>query len=194
MGSSRHNWAWSMFKAIRATGYELSIRVDDMDITDIPALRQHMAQQQDSVWDGLDVCPRTCPTHKSRCCTYARWFARPQGKHARVLLDIPVSAPCMKGLLRFRMGCHRLPRDEGAWVRPRVPRLERVCQLCAAHTLGDEKDLVFECPELQCFREKWSHLFQGQQTMQAFMWQDDLIGVAKFVNACMQKILSGSSI
>ena len=194
VGSLRHNWAWSMFKAIRATGYELSIRVDDMDIIDIPALRQHMAQQQDSVWDGLDVCPRTCPTHKSRCCTYARWFARPQGKHARVLFDIPASAACMKCLLRFCMGCHRLPRDEGAWVRPRVPRLERVCQLCAAHTLGDEKHLVFECPELQCFRQKWSHLFQGQQTMQAFMWQDDLIGVAKFVNACMQKILSGSSI
>ena len=100
----------------------------------------------------------------------------------------------MKGLLRFRMGCDRLPRDEGAWVQPRVPRLERFCQLCAAHILGDEMHLVFECPELQCFREKWSHLFQGQQTMQAFMWQDDLIGVAKFVNACMQKILSGSSI
>ena len=65
---------------------------------------------------------------------------------------------------------------------------ERVCQLCATHTLVDEKHLVFECPELECFREKWSHLFQGQQTMQAFMWQDDLIGVAKFVNACMQKI------
>ena len=35
VGSSRHNWAWSMFKAIRATGYELSIRVDDMDTIDI---------------------------------------------------------------------------------------------------------------------------------------------------------------
>ena len=148
---------------------------------------------QDSVWDGLDVCPRTCPTHRSRCCTYARWFARPQGKHARVLLDIPVSAACMKGLLRFRMGCHRLPRGEGAWVRPRVPRLERVCQLCAAHTLGDEKHLVFECPELQCFREKWPQLFQGQQTTQAFMWQDDLIVVAKFVNACVRKILDPGS-
>ena len=54
--------------------------------------------------------------------------------------------------------------------------------------------LSLSAHELQCFREKWSHLFQGQQTMQAFMWQDDLIVVAKFVNACMQKILSGSSI
>ena len=24
--------------------------------------------------------------------------------------------------------------------------------------------------------------------MQAFMWQDDLIGVAKFVNACLRKM------
>ena len=30
-------------------------------------------------------------------------------------------------------------------------------------------------------------LYEGPQTMLAFMWQDDLIGVAKFVNACLQK-------
>ena len=188
VGSSRHNWAWSMFKAIRATGYELSIRVDDMDTIDITALRQHVAQQRDTIWDGLDICPRTCPREKSRCCTYARWFARPPEKHARSLLDIPVSASCMKGLLRFRMGCHRLPRDEGSWARPRIPRLERICHLCATGTLGDEKHLIFECPELQCFREQWPHLFEGPQTMRGFMWQDDLIGVAKFVNACIRKM------
>ena len=94
----------------------------------------------------------------------------------------------MKGLLRFRMGCHRLPRDEGSWARPRVPGLERICHLCATGTLGDEKHLIFECPELQCFREQWPHLFEGPQTMLAFMWQDDLIGVANFVNACIRKM------
>ena len=113
VGSSRRNWAWSMFKAIRATGYELSIRADAMDIIDITALKQHIVRQRDSIWDGLDICPRTCPSKLSRCCTYARWFARPVGMHARSLLDIPVSAACMKGLLRFRMGCHRLPRGGG---------------------------------------------------------------------------------
>ena len=35
---------------------------------------------------------------------------------------------------------------------------------------------------------QWAHLFQGPQTMQQFMWQDDKIGVAKFVNACLQKM------
>ena len=131
VGSSQFNWAWSMFKSVRATGYALSIRADDMDIIDVTALRRHLTQQRDSVWDGLDICPRTCPSHKSRCCTYVGWFARPVHRHARSLLDIPVSASCMKGLLRFRMGCHRLPRDEGSWARPAVPRLERICRLCA---------------------------------------------------------------
>ena len=91
----------------------------------------------------------------------------------------------MKGLLRFRMGCHRLPRDEGSWARPAIPSLERICQLCASGTVGDEKHLIFECSELQCLREQWPHLFQGPQTMLAFMWQDNLIGFAKYVNACI---------
>ncbi len=188
VAASKRNWAWSMFKAVHATGYELSIRCDDMDVIDIPALRQHIMQQRDSVWEDLDICPRTCPSKRSRCCTYARWFARPPHRHARSLLDIPVSAASMKRLLRFRMGCHRLPRDEGSWARPEVPRLDRVCQLCGAGTLGDERHLVFECPDLLCFREQWSHLFEGPQTMQAFMWQDDLIGIVRFINACLHKM------
>ena len=111
-----------------------------------------------------------------------------QERNTCSLLNIPISAACMQGLLRFRMGCHRLPRDEGSWTKPRVPRLERVCQLCTTGMLGDEKHLIFECPELQGFREQWSHLFEGPQTMQAFMWQGDLIGVAKFVTACVKKL------
>ena len=52
----------SIFKAIRATGYELSIWVDAMGIIDLTALRQHIMRQRDFIWDGLDVCPRTCPS------------------------------------------------------------------------------------------------------------------------------------
>ena len=29
--------------------------------------------------------------------------------------------------------------------------------------------------------------------MIAFLWQDDLIGVAKFVNTCLRKMLGGSA-
>ena len=94
VGSSQHNWAWSMamFKSIRATWYELSIRADDMGIIDVTALRQHLTQQRDTICEGLDICPGFCPSLESRCCTYARWFARPVRRHAHSLLDIPVSA------------------------------------------------------------------------------------------------------
>ena len=48
--------------------------------------------------------------------------------------------------------------------------------------------LIFECPQLQPSRELWSHLVEGPLTMQAFIWQDVLIGVAKFVNACVSQM------
>ena len=70
-----------------------------------------------------------------------------QSRHARSLLDLPLSMRCMQRLLRFRMGCHKLPRDTGCWLR--VPRLNRFCTLCQQGVLGDEKHLVFECPALQ---------------------------------------------
>ena len=104
------------------------------------------------------------------------------------LLDIPALAACMKGLLRFRMGCHRLPRDEGSWARPHVPRLQRVCHLSTTGALGDERHVIYECPELRDVRAQWPHLFEGPETMKAFLWQDDLIGVARFVNMCLKKM------
>ena len=182
--ASKRNWAWSMFKAVHATGYELGICCDDVDIIDIPALR--------AVKYGSTLYKSVIPSGKTS--TFAQGLAPVIGldaahrldglpglhisTHARSLSDIPVSATCMKRLLRFRMGCHRLPRDEGSWARPEVPRRDRVCQLCGGCALGDDRHLVFECPELLCFREQWSHLFEAPQTMQAFMWQEDLIWVA----------------
>ena len=118
-----------------------------------------------------------------RTLIFAQGLALVRGLDAAHMLDV----------LRLCMGCHRLPRDEGSWARLEVPNLDRVCQLCGAGTLGDERHLVFECPELLCFREQWSHLFEGQQTMQAFMWQEDLISVAKFINACLHKIKSAET-
>ena len=62
VGSSRLYWARSIFKAIRATGNELNIRVDAMDIIDITDLKQHIVMQGDS---DLDICPTTCPSKLS---------------------------------------------------------------------------------------------------------------------------------
>ena len=78
----------------------------------------------------------------------------------------------MKLLFRFRMGCHHLPKDEGSWSKPKVPRLERVWKLCTIGTIDDEQHLLFECPELDERRGKWASQFSGFDTvLQEFIWQ-----------------------
>ena len=88
---NRRIWARSMFRAIRDTEYDLTVRVDDVGIVDITALRALLTQRRDAVWQNLDICPKTCPTTGACRCTYFAWFARPPGRHARSLLDLPVS-------------------------------------------------------------------------------------------------------
>ena len=84
----------------------------------------------------------------------------------------------MQAFLRFRMGVHCLPEDEGSWKK--VPRHQRVCLLCDLGSSCDEKHVVFECSALQDLREQYASLFVSVCTMQQFLWQDDLISVAKF--------------
>ena len=86
------------------------------------------------------------------------------------------------------MGVHRLPKDEGSWNR--VPRQDRVCQLCDSGSLCDEKHMVFQCSALQHLCEQYSPLFVGTSTMKQFVWQDDLVSVARFVHACLDQMYS----
>ena len=57
-------------------------------------------------------------------------------------------------------------------------------------TSGDEKHLVFECPALQDLPDKRPHLFEGPQAdaMVLFMWQDDMIGVVRFIDERLERI------
>ena len=82
--------------------------------------------------------------------------------------------------LRFRMGSHSLPivlsRRNG------TPRDLRLCQQCALHAVHDERHLVFECPAMQPVRDRYPALFSpAQGTMQLFMWQQDIVGVAHYI-------------
>ena len=57
--------------------------------------------------------------------------------------------------------------------------------LCDQRAVGDERHMVFECPALLSVRDKYAALFvDGASTMQQFMWQQDVIGVAHFVQDC----------
>ena len=93
----------------------------------------------------------------------------------------------LRQLLRFRCSCHGLPKDIGS-RHPRVPRLERLCELCHS-ALGDELHLVFDCPRLADIRAQFPQLFHGVTTMQQFMWQQPLSQVAYFVDKCLRRML-----
>ena len=62
--------------------------------------------------------------------------------------------------------------------------------MCQQGVLGDEKHLVFECPALQDLRDRNKNLFEAPQgdAMILFMWQDDIIGVARFIDACLERV------
>ena len=66
--------------------------------------------------------------------------------------------------------------------RNRVPRLQRFCTKCASRTTGDEYHVVFECPAVQCVRDKYAHLFSPLvQAMQQFFWQEGMQSVVHFI-------------
>ena len=79
-----------------------------------------------------------------------------------------------------------MPRGEGAFNK--TSSLQRVCTRCASGPIGDEKHLNSENAEMQPSWDRWLPLFEGPDFMQDIMWQDDLSGVAKCVNVCLDNL------
>ena len=99
--------------------------------------------------------------------------------------------PCLRKFLRFRMGCHGLPKETQAHG-PVYLVLTGHCPLCGPGSYGDEKHLVFECPYVQPLRVQYATLFP-RPTMVQFLWQDDLLTVAKFVCDALDIMLGADS-
>ena len=75
-----------------------------------------------------------------------------------------------------------------------MPRQDRVCTMCQQSVLGDEKHLLFDCPALQDLRDRNSTCFRRLRcdAMTLFMWQDDIIGVARFIDACLERVYTSA--
>lgn len=144
-------------------------------------------------WERVAPCPRTAPRQGARLCTYSRWFLALSGPGGAVLrLSVPFAV--LRDFLRFRTGCHGLPRDVGSRGRgpAYVPRLSRLCPMCRAGP-GDEQHLIFECSAVQHLRDAARPLFAGRVTLRDFVWQPDLAAVAFFVHRCMCFVRSSAS-
>ena len=51
---------------------------------------------------------------------------------------------------------------------------------------GDERHLLLECPAMRPIRQRFAHLFAKSDTVQMFIWQEDLFSVACYICACMK--------
>ena len=137
------------------------------------------------------IVPRQLFTPGIVLCTYFHWFRPPARKFASCSpISLPLPAKLVRTFLRFRSGCSGLPIDTGRVTR--IPRAARVCLACLSGSLCDEQHLVFDCPALASLRHQYTCLFRpGTVTMQTFLWQKDIVLVAKFVFEAMA-ILTGN--
>ena len=133
-------------------------KIDAVTASIFHSVMQLLDAQALQIWDDIDICPRTCLSSNVTLCTYHRWFARPACvRHTSQLLQQRLSARCLRTLLKFKMGCHSLANVSGRWAR--VTRPQRFCMRCAQQVIGDECHLAFECPDLQCVRDRYPGLF-----------------------------------
>lgn len=168
-------------------GYNVGWMICATDMVHLDVERVCQLLDGKAVWQNLHICPRTCPSNNARLCTYKAWCARPDSCSRKSYVNLSLSASCLRKVLKFRMGCHGLPRNSGSWAG--VPRVDRVCSFCGAGSMGDERHLVFECPHLQSIQDRFPGLFRVL-TMIQFFWQDDLFTVCKFLCECLDVMLA----
>ena len=85
-------------------------------------------------------------------------------------------------MLRFRLGAAKLPINDHS----SRARQDRTCRCCGLGALGDERHLLLECPAMRPVRQRFAHLFAKSDTMQMFIWQEDLFSVACYICACIK--------
>ena len=78
--------------------------------------------------------------------------------------------------MRFCMGSHALPVEQGRLARQAIPRHLRRCTLCETRALGDERHFVVDCPHFAHIRRRFRSLYQDADidgTMQCSMWHKE---------------------
>ena len=187
-GASSHNWAAGIQKHYAHLGLASPFSGGKLQNIDAHGFQRAMLAQEDSVWQGLAISPRTAPSARAKLCTYLRWFARPGKVSGEPYYELPMSITKLRLLLHFRMGCHSLPVEQGRLGRSSVPRHLRRCTLCAARAVGDERHCVFDCPCFRDLRQEHARLFEDAHcAMRCLMWHKDQKSVCSLILAIVAK-------
>ncbi len=103
--------------------------------------------------------------------------------------ESPMGNAKLHRILRFRMGSHHLPVEEGRHFN--LPRASRVCNLCNTDALGDERHMLLECPALADLRLQFSSLLLPcSGVMRRLLWAKDQHEVCRYIIACLDRMSS----
>ena len=116
-----------------------------------------------------------------------RWFGRPQNAACPSYWESPMGNAKVHRILRFRMGSHHLPIEEGRHLYQ--PRASRVCNLCNTGALDDERHMLLECPALAGLRLQFSSfLLSCSSVMRGLLWTKDQHEVCRYIIACLDRM------
>lgn len=137
------NYTSSLYKALHDLGLAAPQGCAVVPELDEALIMQAVLVSQPQAWTDIPPCPRQCPSEGAKKCLYFNWFMRPADtKFNDSYLSLPLPAPTMRQLVRFRVGSHHLPIELGR--HNGIPRHQRTCTRCTGGSVCDEQHVVFE--------------------------------------------------
>ena len=123
-----YGWAAQVFKCFAehgkssplVAGAPIEVQPDELQLS--------FQMQLQAAFDAVPLDRRSCPGPGVKLCTYRPWFSRPAHQVCPVYWEIPMSTAKLQRILRFRIGSHLLPIEQGRHLC--LPRHRRVCRLC----------------------------------------------------------------
>ena len=98
-----------------------------------------------------------------------------------------MSTAKLQRILRFCMGSHLLPIDQGRHLH--LPRHRRVCRLCYTGALGDERLMLLECPVLADLRDEYFSLVaECSGVVAGLVWARNQPMVSRYIVACLDRM------
>ena len=189
LAGCKFSWAAQVFKCFSTLGEPLPLIADAPITIDINLLQEHFMRDRLASFDSLPQDPRLAPSAGVKLCTYHRWFGRPQNAACPSYWESPMGNAKLHRILRFRMGSHHLPIEEGRHFNQ--PRASRVCNLCNTAALGDERHMLLECPALAGLRLHFSSLLMScSSVMRRLLWAKDQHEVSRYIIACLDRMSS----
>ena len=189
LAGCKFSWAAQVLQCFSALDEPLPLVAGAPIAIDIDLLQELFLRDRLASFDSLPQDPRLAPSAGVKLCTYHRWFGRPQNAACPSYWESPMGNAKLHRILRFRMGSHHLPVEEGRHFN--LPRASRVCNLCNTDALGDERHMLLECPALADLRLQFSSLLLPcSGVMRRLLWAKDQHEVCRYIIACLDRMSS----